>query len=54
MTLDPDDIRREVQANQPPPPVLIARTLASYDVTDLGLVQAILEDLQRHYELRPR
>lgn len=50
----PDDIRRDLMANQPAPGVIVARTLASYGVTDLGLAQALLEDLQRHYELRPR
>jgi hypothetical protein len=50
----PDDIRRDLMANQPAPGVIVARTLASYGVTDLALAQALLEDLQRHYELRPR
>jgi hypothetical protein len=52
--LDPDEISRRVQANQQPPGVLIARALAAGGVTDLGLAQAVLENLQRHYELKPR
>ena len=52
--LNPAEISRRVQANQEPPGVLIARTLASYDIRDAGLAQAVLEDLQRHYELKPR
>jgi hypothetical protein len=52
--LDPDEISRRVQANQQPPGVLIARTLAAYDIRNMGLAQALLEDLQRHYELKPR
>jgi hypothetical protein len=52
--LNPEEISRRVQANQQPPGVLIARTLAAYGITDLGLAQAVLEDLQRHYELKPR